>query len=226
MNQETLKVAFIEQSPIRRAGMKAILSNQNRLDLAFECHSVEECFELLKTSPADIVILGLRSPARRELEQLATLQEVHPELTTILHVREGDDMVCLRALSAGARGFLFDTFTTQEVMDTIRVASRGKVVQMPTTLMTDFVRAVSAESNGDPNRLEQGLVQFKPKELELLAELATGQPYKVIASRLGLASSTVKKYAHQVITKLGANNRSDATLKASALGLLESARLA
>lgn len=226
MNQETLKVAFIEQSPIRRAGMKAILSNQSRLDLAFESHSVEECLELLKSSPADVVIIGLRSLATRELDQLTALQEIHPQVTTILHVREGDDVVCLKALSAGARGFLYDTFTEQEVMDTLRVASRGKLVQMPTTLMSDFMRAVSTESNGDPNRLEHGLVQFKPQELELLAELATGEPYKVIASRLGLAPSTVKKYAHQVITKLGADNRSDATLKASALGLLESARLA
>ena len=100
MNQETLKVAFIEQSPIRRAGMKAILSNQSRLDLAFESHSVEECLELLKSSPADVVIIGLRSLATRELDQLTALQEIHPQVTTILHVREGDDVVCPKALSA------------------------------------------------------------------------------------------------------------------------------
>jgi two-component system NarL family response regulator len=227
MNQQPLKVAIVDRSPILRAGIKAVLLNQSQLELAFESDSVRECTKLLKSSPTDVVILGLRPPANKDLEQFAALRETHPEVTTIFHVREGDDVVCLNALSVGARGFLFDTFTSEEITDTIRVASRGKLIQMPTTLMTDLVRALStSESNGHTDRLENGLVQFKPQELELLAELATGAPYKVIASRLGLAPSTIKKYAHRLITKLGASNRSDATLKASALGLLESARLA
>lgn len=226
MNQQSLKVAIVDRSPIRRAGMKAALANQDQLDLAFESTSVEECVELLHSLPTDIVILGLRSPAKGELEHLAALQQSYPEITTILHVREGDDVVCLKAISAGARGFLFDTFTGQEIMDTIRVACHGKVVQMPTTLMTDLMRAVSLEGGGSPSRLEHGLLQLKPQELELLAQIATGEPYKVIACRLGLAASTVKKYAHQLMTKMGADNRSDLALKASASGLLETARLA
>ena len=87
--------------------------------------------------------------------------------------------------------------------------------------MTELIRAASADGNGHQDRLDQGLVQFKPQELDLLAELATGDPYKVIASRLGLAPSTVKKYAHQLMIKLGAKNRFDVVLKASALGLVE-----
>lgn len=226
MDQRTLKVAFVDRSPILRAGIKAILSNQSRLVLAFESGSVRECTELLEAKPVDVVIVGLRSPVNGELENLSTLQERFPEITTILHMREGDDTVCLKALSRGVRGFLFGTFTSQEMMDTIRIASRGRIVQMPVSLMTNLVQAASVHGNGHSNQLRHGLVQLKAQELKLLAEIATGAPYKVIASRLGLAPSTVKKYAHQLITKLGARNRSDVVLKALALGLLETARLA
>lgn len=221
MKEQVLKVALVDRSPILRAGIKALLTGQTYLELVGESATVEELWQHVDSSDVDTLILGLRSPSNGGQDDLAVLQGVSSEVTIVVYVREGDDVICLKALSAGARGFLFDTFTGQEVMDTIRIASRGKIVQLPASAMSELIRAASTESNGNQNRFDHGLVQFKQHEIRLLNELATGEPYKVVASQLGLAPSTVKKYAHQLMVKLGAKNRFDAVLKATALGLVE-----
>jgi DNA-binding NarL/FixJ family response regulator len=219
-----IRVALVDEHPIIRAGLHSVLTVEAGVELLGETSDLEQALEVIEDRDVHVVILGVRDPIGPGLQALRRLKESRPEVAPIVFTDCRTEVFLLEALLAGARGYLMCDDVKDEIVDVVRIAGRGKSTQVPGELLVQVLSGIPCSSNGHSTHgplSRPALARLTERELEILNQMATGETYRTIADRLFLAESTVKKYAHSVITKLGASNRSTAVLAAYRLNLLQ-----
>lgn len=220
--ERTVRVALVDTHPIIRAGLSTVLTAAKGIELLAECSDLEQACSELKNHDVDVVILGSRNLSKSTLEDLHTLGERLPHAAPVVFTTSQSEKWLLEGLLAGARGYLVSDSTQDDIVDAIRVVGGGKNIQVPANLLLRLLKGLPWTSqDGNTKNPQVGLARMTNRELEVLQEMATGKAYRLIADKLFLAESTVKKYAHSVITKLGASNRSTAVLTAYRFNLLD-----
>lgn len=217
-----VRVALIDSHPIMRAGLRSVLSNESGVKLMTESSRLDDAIGEIVEQRVDVVVIGLRPPRQASLRTIRLLTDVHPEVATVVFSTESEEPLLLEALLAGAKGFLLSDYCRDEIIDAVKVAGRGKNVQVPAEMLVRLLKGLPwLQEPDDSNRQSRFQARLTSREQEILKEMATGAAYKNIADKLSLAESTVKKYAHSVITKLGVSNRSTAVITAFRLKMLE-----
>lgn len=217
-----VRIALIETQPIVRAGLRAVMESEKDLELLTECSMVEEALKKIRSLNVEVVILGVRKPVENGIRDLETLREHCPEVAPIVFTSLRSAPCLMQSLVAGARAYLLADYDRDELVDAVRTAQRGKSIKVPCDLFLRVIRGLPTTNGDSPLEADPatGMARLTSRERDVLDRMATGARYRIIADELGLAESTVKKYAHSVITKLGAANRSTAVINAHQLNLL------
>lgn len=220
--ERTVRVALIDAHPIMRAGLRTVMSTEKGLELIAESSGLDDALNQIASLDIEVVILGMRKPVEQGIRDLQKLREVCPDVATIVFTGLRSAPCLVQALMAGARAYLLLDYDREELVDAVRTAQRGKSVKVPSDLFLRVIRGLPTTADHSPLEMDPGtgLARLTARETEVLKYMATGARYRTIADKLFLAESTVKKYAHSVITKLGAANRSTAVINAHRLNLL------
>ncbi|HEX7305646.1 response regulator transcription factor [Lentzea sp.] len=206
-------ILLVDDEHMVCAYLRTILSAAPDLTVVGEAHDGAEAVEAVLRLRPDVVLLDLRMP---EVDGLAALERITrldtPPKVVALTTFDVDSYV-LRAMKAGAVGFLLKSTAPDDLVKLVRVAAGGHTVLSP-----EATRRLVAASSDDTSARER-ISGLTPRETEVLACLGGGLSNAEISARLHLTEATVKGYVSNVLTKLDCDNRTRAGLLAHQAGL-------
>lgn len=203
-----LHIFIVAENPLARAGLTALLENQPGLQIVGQTAPDADLSATATVYQADVLVWDLGWDMLRALELLAEQHEHLPPIVVLLAEAGGAS----DALAAGARGLLLQDSAPDALGAAAQAVAAGLVVVVPEALPLALPGA-SGEALLPPDTLT-------PRELQVLALMAEGLANKIIAARLGISDHTVKFHVNAVMSKLGAQSRTEAVVRATRLGLI------
>jgi DNA-binding NarL/FixJ family response regulator len=206
MVENTLKVMCVDDHPLVRKGVAAILANEPDMELVAEASDGQEAVEKYRQLHPDVVLMDLRMPNMDGTEATRAIRSEDPEARIIALTSYDGDQDIYRALEAGVRGYILKEMVHSEVVKAIRTVQAGKRLMPPEVA----------------ERLSEYFPQvaLTPREVEVLSLVARGMANKEIAHKLGTANGTIKMHVQNILEKLGASDRTHAVTIAIERGIL------
>jgi DNA-binding NarL/FixJ family response regulator len=201
-----IKILCVDDHPLVRKGIAAILANESNLKLVGEAGSGHEAVDMFRALRPDVVLMDLRMPDMDGIEATKQIRKIDPEAKIIALTSYDGDQDIYKAIEAGVRGYILKEMVHTKVIDAIQTVYSGKRL-MPTEVA---------------ERLSEYFPQvaLTPREIEVLKDVAKGMANKEIAHHLGTASGTVKMHVQNILAKLGASDRTHAVTIALERGIL------
>jgi len=212
------RVAIVDDQTLVRQGIRSLLALSDEIEVVAEAGDGDEALAILAATDVDVLLLDLRMPRRDGIATLEALRARDDHVPVLVLTTFDDDDLALKALRAGARGYLLKDVTLDQLVGAIHTVAAGGTLLQP-ALTDRLLRAVS-ERTAEPTGIA-GPEPLTDRELDTLRLLAAGYSNREIASALHLATGTVKNHVSNVLLKLGVRDRTRAVLKALDLGLLD-----
>ena len=204
----TISVMAVDDHLLLREGIAAVIEGEKDIELIAQAATGEEAIELFGVHRPDVTLMDLQMPRMNGIEAMLAIREKFPNARFIVLTTYEGDVQALRALKAGASGYLLKSMLRKDLLNTIRVVHAGKRYVPPK------IAAALADHVGDDSLSE--------REVDVLRRVASGHSNKIIASELGLSEATVKGHMKSILSKLGANDRTHAVTIAIRRGFLDS----
>jgi DNA-binding NarL/FixJ family response regulator len=213
-----VSVIVVDDEPMVCAHLRTILGSAPDIDVVDEAHDGAAGVEAVVRSRPDVVLMDLRMPV---LDGIAAIERIvklaSPPVVVVLTTFDADQYV-LRALRAGAAGFLVKSTPPEDLIGLVRVAADGHTVLSPAAARR--LIAASADSQPARDRACKLVSSLSEREVEVLTGLGEGLSNAQIAARLFLSEATVKGYVSRMLDKLGLDNRTQAGLLAHDAGIV------
>lgn len=207
MSEETfISVACVDDHPLVRKGVAAILSTEPELRLIAEGENAEQAVALFRQTRPDVTLLDLRLPDRSGVEVTKEIRREFPDARIIALTSYDGDQDIYRALEAGVRGYLLKEMVHTEIIRAIRTVHQGKRFIPPE--VSQQLSAFFPE------------VALTPREAEVLLWVARGLGNKEIGEQIGTAAGTVKAHIENILGKLEAKDRTHAVTIAVQRGII------
>jgi DNA-binding NarL/FixJ family response regulator len=217
----TIRVLLADDQALMRMGFRVLIDSAPDLEVVGEARTGREAVELTRATRADVVLMDIRMP---DLDGLAATRLISEDedlagvRVLILTTFEIDEYV-FRALRAGASGFLGKGAEPAELIEAIRVVSRGDALLSPTATKSLIARFLAQPDRGVPPA-PQGLGMLTNREREVLALVAGGLSNDEIAEHLVVSPATIKTHVNRAMVKLGARDRAQLVVIAYQTGLV------
>lgn len=221
MSDAAVRVLLVDDQTLVRQGIRSLLELAPDVDVVAEAEDGMAALAAVRDHAPDVVLLDLRMPRHDGIWALEALREAGEEVPVLVLTTFDDDALVLRALRAGARGYLLKDVTLEQLTGAVRTLASGGTLVQPS--ITDrLLRAVRA-GTVPADDLDDGVgpvQELTERELEVLRLVAAGFSNREIAHALFLAEGTVKNHVSTVLLKLGTRDRTRAVLRALHVGLL------
>jgi len=215
-----IRVLVVDDQALFREALVALLAVQAGIDVVGEAANGQEAVEAVGRLRPDVVLMELRMPVLDGVGATRRLRVDHPGVRVLALTTFDGDAEVFPALRAGAVGYLLKDATTERLVEAVVAADRGESVLAP-SVAAKLVARVATLPDPAPGPAPQPLVDpLTDRELEVLRHLAAGKSNREIAQAVFLTEGTVKNHVTSILAKLGARDRTQAALRASALGLL------
>jgi DNA-binding NarL/FixJ family response regulator len=208
-----IRVLVVDDHPIVRQGLVAVLSDEDDLEVVGEAGSGREAIALASRLRPDVVLLDLEMAEIDGIEAIPSLLSASASLAVLVFTAYDTDERVLGAIHAGARGYLLKGASADEIARGIRTVASGGSYLEPRVAS----KVLAEVSSGGLHRSGTSL---SAREREVLRLVADGLPTKQIATALSISERTVKFHVSSIFHKLGAENRAQAVALAAQRGLL------
>lgn len=205
----SVRVLVVDDHPVVRAGIVGLLAGEDDLEVVAEGADGDEVLALVAAHAPDVVLMDLRMPRVDGATATGQVLAAHPEVRVVVLTTYETDADILRAVEAGATGYLLKDTPRDDLVEAVRAAARGETVLAPSVAR----RLVAQVRGGDQQRLT-------PRELDVLAGVARGGSNAQIGAELFISEATVKTHLLRVFTKLGVDDRTRAVTVAMERGIL------
>lgn len=201
-----IRILVADDHAAFRDGVAAIVSLEHDMELVGEAGNGIEAVEAFARLRPDVALLDLQMPGMNGLEAIAEIRSRFPNARiAVLTTYEGD-VQAVRALKAGACGYLLKTSLRKELIDAIRIVHSGRRFILP-----EVAQEIAVHAAEEPLSL---------REISVLDLVATGKGNKVIAAALSLSEDTVKSHLRSIFSKLGVDDRTEAVTVALRRGII------
>ena len=203
----TIRILSVDDHPLLREGIAALVASQSDMKLVAEASTGREALEQFRKHRPDLTLMDLEMPDMNGIEAMIAICAEFPEARIIVLTTYKGDVQVLRALKAGARAYLLKGLLRKELLETIRAVHAGKKRISPE------VAAQLADHVADDT--------LTAREIEVLRLIAAGDANKLIANQLSITEETVKSHVGNILSKLGANDRTHAVTIGLKRGIIE-----
>jgi DNA-binding NarL/FixJ family response regulator len=203
-----ISVVIVDDHPVVRAGLAGILAAEPDLTVVGEAASAQEAVTLARARQPDVVLMDLRMPGGDGVEATIGVLAAAPKARVVVLTTYDSDADILRAVEAGAAGYLLKDAARSDLVAAIRSAARGDTVLAP-AVATRLV---------DRMRRPQPADALSPRELQVLRLVAKGLSNAEIGRELSISEATVKTHLLRTFGKLGVSDRTAAVTTALAAG--------
>jgi len=214
-----IRVVLADDQTLMRQGLRSLLAISEEVTVVGEAADGDEALDRVAELAPDVLLLDLRMPGRDGIATLEALRERGSDVPVLVLTTFDDDELVLRALRAGARGYLLKDVALEELVGAIRALAGGETLVQP-ALTDRLLRGIGSRRELDDFAHLPTPEPLTPRETEILRLLAGGFTNREIAEALFLAEGTVKNHISTVLAKLGVRDRTRAVLRALHLGLL------
>jgi DNA-binding NarL/FixJ family response regulator len=203
-----ITILAVDDHVLLRRGISAIIASQSDMSLVAEASNGREAVDQYRRHRPDITLMDLQMPEMNGLDaMIAILAEFSDARIVVLTTYVGDAQV-LRAMKVGARGYLLKTLLDKELLDTIRAVHAGRKM-----LSAEASYELAEHATSDA---------LTPAEIDVLRLIAAGYPNKQIAEQLSITEDSVKGRVKNILSKLGAGDRTQAAMIGVKRGIIQS----
>jgi two-component system response regulator NreC len=213
---EGTRILLVDDHAMFRAGIKALLEAEGRLQVVGEASSGDEAVDKVRELKPDVVIMDLSMPGSNGLEATRRIAALELDTKVLVLTVHAEEEYLVPVVEAGASGYLTKTSADNDLIEAIKVVARGEVYLPPkaTTLLLQRYKASESEEGA-------GLHDLSTREQEVLALTAEGYSSREIGKKLFISPKTVDTYRSRIMDKLGLNHRSELVRFALRVGLLK-----
>jgi DNA-binding NarL/FixJ family response regulator len=204
---EQIRVFSVDDHPLLREGIAALVNNQPDMTLVAEASTGAEALERFKQHLPDVTLMDLRLPDMSGIDILIAIRTEFPEARIIMLTTFEGDVEIHRALQAGARGYVLKNMPPSQLLDVIRQVHAGKK-RIPPEIASQLAEHMSDES-------------LTEREVEVLRQVADGNRNRDIAKNLFISEETVKVHIKHIMEKLGATDRTQAVAIGVRRGIIQ-----
>jgi DNA-binding NarL/FixJ family response regulator len=208
-----IKVILCDDHALIRRGIRDTLADASDIDVVGEASDYGELRALLRDRSCDVLVLDINLPGRSGLDVLHVLKEEGSTLKVLVVSMYPEDQYAMRALKAGASGYLNKGSDAAQIVAAVRTVSQGKKYVTP-EMAQMLVDNLTTPSQEDAHQ------KLSDRELQTLVMIASGKRLSDIAEQLLLSPKTVSVYRARVLEKLGLTNNSELTVYAIRNGLV------
>jgi two-component system invasion response regulator UvrY len=197
-----IRLAIADDHPIVREGLRRIASDDAGISVTGEAATSGELFRLLAAAAVDVVLLDVSMPGSTFVETLKDLREKHSSIKVLVLSAHPEDQWAMRALRAGAAGYLTKDHSPEQLVQAIRRVARGG----------KYVSESMAEKLAgmvDDGRSRAPHERLSDREFEVLRALGSGMMVKDVAKQLHLSAKTVSTYRARLLEKMGLKSKAD-----------------
>lgn len=194
-----IKIILVDDHQMFRDGVKAVLHDEETMDVVGEVGSGEELYELLKSVTPDIIITDISMPDTSGIEITRYLTEKYPSVKVLILSMHKNEEFITKSLSAGANGYLPKDTSMKELLEAIEVISQGSNYfnrEISDTLLSSIIRKSKSEAKAAKT------VALTSREREIISLVAEGLTNKEIAERLFISIRTVDSHKNNIMQKL------------------------
>lgn len=202
-----IRVLLADDHPMLRDGVRGLVDDQTDMKLVGEASNCHEAVDQFRKLRPDITLLDLQMPEMNGIDSMLAIRREFPDARIIVLTTYTGDAQILRALKAGAQAYLIKSVLRRELLDTIRAVHSGHK-RIPPEVATQLAEHAA----DDP---------LTSREIQVLQLIASGKANKVVASDLSIAEETVKGHVKNILSKLGATDRTHAVTLALKRGIIE-----
>jgi len=202
-----IRVLAVDDHAIVRDGIARLIGTQSDMELVAEAADGREAVEQFRRYQPDVTLMDLQMPNMCGIDAINAIRGEFPEARIVVLTTYAGDVQVMRALQAGAQGYLLKGLLRRELLDTIRAIHAGQ------KRLTSEIAAGIAEHAMDS--------ALTPREISVLKLIAGGNANKEIAIQLHISEESVKGYVKNILFKLGANDRTHAAIIGLKRGIID-----
>lgn len=207
MSDLEIRILVVDDHPVLRDGVAALLANQTDMTMVGEANNGREAIERWRELRPDVTLMDLQMPGMNGVDAIGAIHAEHPQARIIVLTTYAGDVQAVRALRAGAAGYLLKRSLRTELVDAIRDVHRGQ-----RHVHRDVAGEIAVHVADEP---------LSEREVAILRQVSIGQANKQIALRLGLSEETVKGHLKSIFAKLDVADRTHAVTVAVRRGIIE-----
>lgn len=202
-----IRILAVDDHALLREGISALVNAESDMELVAEAGNGQEAIEKFRLHRPDVTLMDLQMPALNGIEAIIAIRSEFPKARIIVLTTYIGDVQVLRALKAGALGYILKGNVPRQLLDTIRAVHAG-YKRIPAEVAAELAEHAAEED-------------LSPRELDVLRLIASGNANKEIAARLSIGEDTVKSHVTNILGKLGANDRTHAVTIGLKRGIIE-----
>ena len=215
-----VRVLLVDDQALFREALATLLEVRAEIEVVGEAGNGVEALDRVPALRPDVVLMDLHMPVLDGIGATRRLRVEHPDVRVLALTTFDDDEDVFAALRAGAVGYLLKVVSSERLVEALLAAARGESVLQPSVAAKVVARFARMADDEAAPRAQPLVVPLSDRELEVLRLLGDGSSNREIATALFLAEGTVKNHVTNVLAKLGARDRTQAALRARALGLI------
>jgi DNA-binding NarL/FixJ family response regulator len=202
-----IRILAVDDHSLLRKGIAALVNAEPDMKLVAEASNGEEAIESFRLHRPDVTLMDIQMPTFNGIEAISHIQREFPDARIVVLTTYTGDAQVLRALKAGARAYVLKGHVHRELLETIRAVHAGQKRIPP-----DIAAELAEHATDDELTL---------REIEVLRLIAGGNSNKLIADQLSIGEATVKSHVTNILSKLGANDRSHAVTIGLKRGIID-----
>jgi DNA-binding NarL/FixJ family response regulator len=207
VDSNVIRILAVDDHPVFRQGIAGLIEDQADLLLIGQASNGGEALRQFRAHRPDITLMDLQMPDMNGIDAIIAIRNEFPEARIIVLTTFSGDVQVLRALKAGAQAYLLKNLLHKELLETIRTVYAGRKALSP-----EASHEIATHATDDA---------LTPGEISVLRLIAAGNANKEIASQLSISEETVKGRVKNILSKLGANDRTHAAMIGLKRGIIE-----
>jgi len=212
-----LRILLADDHIVMRTGLRSLLERQPNLEVVGESENGREIVDLVTSLKPDVVVMDVGMPVLNGIEATKTIVTQHPTTAVVILSMHVDESYVMRALKAGARGYLLKDSAPADLISAIQAVSQNKSFFSPKVsriLAEDYVRVLKQKGAVDSYDL------LTSREREILQLIAEGKANKEVAAALNISPYTVETHRSHILEKLNLHNPAELILYAVRKGII------